>query len=372
MRRPSVSELTLLLPLVMLLTGVVIAFAQDSSTGGSYTVQEGDVLDLIAARFDVDLACLIEANALATPARIFAGDVLAIPGSCPGYAGQSTYVAPISADDDSAADQGGGDDLGVVRQPSGSDQVYTVQRGDNYDTLGQEFNVSAQSIIDANPGLSPPELQVGQQIIIPGGAPPYGGFRVLGAGQGGGGSVQGPTAGERAYVVQPRDVLDLIAASLNVDLQCLIERNELSFPPLIYAGQVIVIPNNCADYTGDSYAVTLRAPVYSAADLPLTSGGIQPATTGGQPAIQRSPTPAAEVMDDTTGASPTATPTATPITGSGQTAPTAESFLTPTLTGQGGGAAPAETPEVEDASMEVETSAEALTTAQPATVIEDN
>jgi LysM repeat protein len=61
-----------------------------TEAGRAYVVHPGDVLDLIAAYFDVDLACLIERNAVENPLRIVAGTVLMIPPDCPRYAGYSS------------------------------------------------------------------------------------------------------------------------------------------------------------------------------------------------------------------------------------------------------------------------------------------
>jgi len=61
-----------------------------SAAGRLYVVQAGDVLDLIAAYYNIDLACLIENNAPLNPIGLRPGDVLLIPTNCPPYAGLST------------------------------------------------------------------------------------------------------------------------------------------------------------------------------------------------------------------------------------------------------------------------------------------
>lgn len=343
MRRPSMPGVILIVPVVLLVTGVMLAFAQ--SAGSSYTVVQGDVLDLIAAEANVDLDCLIEANGLATPARIFPGDVLTIPADCPPYQGLSTPrgdFAPVAA---VAAGQGGG----VARQVQpGGGEAYTIQPGDTLDTVAQQFNVALDALLAANPDVFPPNIPVGTVITIPNNAPPYGGFPVLGAGQGGGGGVPAASAGERVYIAQPRDVLDLIAASLDVELACLIERNQLSFPPLIYPGQQIIIPANCGPYTGDSIAFTLRAPVLSpnqvpdfveapsagASPAPTVTGGVAPFPT---PTLDATGTVAIEIEGEAgAGGLPTPTPEFA----------AQDAFATPTLRPQGGGVDPVVTPEV--------------------------
>jgi hypothetical protein len=55
----------------------------------TYTVQYGDILDLIGAFYDVQVACLIETNGLPSSGTIFAGDQLLVSESCPPYDGAS-------------------------------------------------------------------------------------------------------------------------------------------------------------------------------------------------------------------------------------------------------------------------------------------
>jgi LysM repeat protein len=52
------------------------------------------------------------------------------------------------------------------RCPSGSSE-YTIRAGDTYFSLARRFNVSVQAIMDANPGVDPDALQIGQVICIP-------------------------------------------------------------------------------------------------------------------------------------------------------------------------------------------------------------
>ena len=53
--------------------------AQDDPAQAQYVVQDGDVLLAIAARHDVSLEALVEANAIEAGSRIFPGQVLRIP-----------------------------------------------------------------------------------------------------------------------------------------------------------------------------------------------------------------------------------------------------------------------------------------------------
>lgn len=58
--------------------------------GATYIIQPGDALDLIAAYFNIDLACLAERSGISNPQRIFPGQSLLLPLDCPPYSGIST------------------------------------------------------------------------------------------------------------------------------------------------------------------------------------------------------------------------------------------------------------------------------------------
>jgi LysM repeat protein len=45
--------------------------------------------------------------------------------------------------------------------------LYTIQAGDTFFTLAQRFGTTVQAIQQANPGVNPNNLQIGQQICIP-------------------------------------------------------------------------------------------------------------------------------------------------------------------------------------------------------------
>ncbi|MGB9904168.1 MAG: DUF3794 and LysM peptidoglycan-binding domain-containing protein [Desulfotomaculales bacterium] len=51
--------------------------------------------------------------------------------------------------------------------PPGEVITYTIQPGDTFFNLAQRFNTSVEAIIQANPGVNPNNLQVGQVINIP-------------------------------------------------------------------------------------------------------------------------------------------------------------------------------------------------------------
>jgi LysM repeat protein len=126
---------------------------------------------------------------------------------------------------------------------------YTIERGDTLDTIAQRYNISLDALLAAN-GLDIGQtIYPGDMLFIPSDAPVYG-VALLDEASGGGGGDDGTV-----FLVQRGDTLDLIAAWYDVDLACLIEFNNITAPPLLQAGQVVVIPFNCPPYAGLSTAV---------------------------------------------------------------------------------------------------------------------
>ncbi|MBI5668894.1 MAG: LysM peptidoglycan-binding domain-containing protein [Chloroflexi bacterium] len=257
MRRPLFLSLVIA---ALLLTGLLSAAAQDAGGTATYTVQPRDVLDLIAASYDVDTTCLAEANDLANPNKLEVGQVILIDFSCPRYRGPAFVANPRNVDGNQPAAQGGQGGGGGAPQAGPDDQTYVVEPNDTLDTIAQAFNVSVISLQLANNLDDPNFIFAGDTIIIPGGAPPYGAYPALGnprvaagaagtleAGQGGG-STLGP--GDQEHVVQPRQTLDSIGAQYDKQVACIAEANNLENPNLLYAGQIVVVPGSCPAYDG--------------------------------------------------------------------------------------------------------------------------
>lgn len=257
MRLPH--RIRFLLALALLLTGAFAAFAQDDNHPSDYTIETGDSLDSISARFDIQPQCLADANEITRSTLLRPGQVLVLDYDCPRYDGVDFVTFPredinanvVSPSSDDAGQGGGGG--------SGSDNTYIVERGDTLDTIGQKLNISSVAIAVANDIGPRDKIFIGQELVIPPDAPAYGQFPALtnpdnfnssdqDLGQGGGGPSVGP--GDTLYIVQPLDVLDRVAAANNVQTGCMADANGLTNPSLIFPGQSLVIPGNCPPYDG--------------------------------------------------------------------------------------------------------------------------
>lgn len=107
-------------------------------------------------------------------------------------------------------------------------QRYTVRSGDTMFFIARRFNISLQSLINANPQiLDPNTIYPGQVICIPVGGPGPG----------------VPCPGGRIYRVVSGDTMFEIARRFGVTLDALIQANpQITNPDLIYPGQEICVP----------------------------------------------------------------------------------------------------------------------------------
>lgn len=238
---------------LVLINGGMIS-AQDSTT---YTIKYGDVLDVIAASYDVSVECLAETSGIEDPNRVRPGDTLVISAACPPYDGLAFVPSPRSEPEG----QGGGS-----VSLSGGDVTYTVRRGDVLDLIAATFDVSAACIAKESDIADPNRIHPGDELTISSTCPRYDGLAFVpnprtgetssaSEGQGGGSTA---ASGDNTYIVQTGDVLDLIAASFDVSVQCTAEASGLANPHRISPGDVIVIDLTCPRYDGEAFVPNPR------------------------------------------------------------------------------------------------------------------
>lgn len=179
-----------------------------SSTPGTYTVQWGDTLFVIAAKFGTTVGAITAANPGLNPNLIVPGQVLNIPAA-------GTQPAPTPTGSAAAP-------------PSACSPTYTVQRGDWVYQLARRFGVSVTALIAANPGFNPNLLYPGRVLNIPcsGSVPPN----------------PGPVPTGSTYTVRQGDTLFLIAVRAGTSVYALQIANHLPNPNFVYPGQVLIIP----------------------------------------------------------------------------------------------------------------------------------
>jgi uncharacterized protein YkwD len=105
-----------------------------------HTVQAGDTLVDIAAKYDTSVEGLKLANNIANPQALQVGQELIIP------AGTVRFDTPTS--------------------------IHIIESGDTFNRLAFLYGSTIEDIVTANPDLEPTALRIGQQVIVPITSPP--------------------------------------------------------------------------------------------------------------------------------------------------------------------------------------------------------
>ncbi len=172
------------------------------STGGtvSYTVQSGDTLASIAARYGTTVSAIVAAN----PNLISAGQVLTIPTG--GTGGIPNTGGTIS---------------------------YTVVSGDSLGEIAQLYNTSIAAILALNPQIT------NENLIYPGQVLTIQPNNTSSVGTGG---IPNTGASGTTYTVQPGDTMYSISQQFNTTVAALMAINpQVTNSALIYPGQVLVV-----------------------------------------------------------------------------------------------------------------------------------
>jgi LysM repeat protein len=180
--RQAAWVILLLLALLTLGLGVAQA-APPEGQPVVHVVQWGDTLESIAARYGTTVWAISQANSLADPQWIYAGQRLTIP---------STGAAA-------------------------SGNVYVVQAGDTLGGIAARYGTTVQAIAQANGIANVQFIYAGQRLSITG-------------------------SSASAYTVRAGDTLEAIAARFGTTSWAIARANGLSDPSLIFIGQSLVIP----------------------------------------------------------------------------------------------------------------------------------
>jgi LysM repeat protein len=184
-----------------------------------HTVEEGDRLPTIAAKYNVTTDVILRANPDLDPNVLIVGQQLRIPGA-------TTNNAVLKNPD--------------AEREAGESVDYVVQSGDSLGLIADTYVVGLDALIAANPGVDPNALQIGQLLVIPpigtGLSPEAIAARSTPV------PVQRPPGEVLYHVVQAGDLLSTLADLYSVDVADIIAANGLDDANQILIGQELVIP----------------------------------------------------------------------------------------------------------------------------------
>jgi murein DD-endopeptidase MepM/ murein hydrolase activator NlpD len=192
-----------ILALIFLMLTAVPSLAQDDNGGLQYVVQPGDTLTSIATRFGISVDALSSANGITNPNQLFAGQPLNIPGV---------------------------DWIQGILEPN------TINLGENFRSISRRYHLDARVLARLGGYLSPTQLYVGSEILLPGGS--------------------GENLNFGRAAISNMDSLLQVAAGAMGNPWMLVGENQLAGSWDGLAGDVVFIPD-----TNDPGAGTLPSPL---------------------------------------------------------------------------------------------------------------
>lgn len=146
-----------------------------------------------------------------------------------------------------------------------AEQTHTVAAGETLAGIAAEYDITLDSLLDVNDIEDPDLILVGLELVIPAEAAPLGEAETdvesMDAEDAEETEVSPALLTDRTmladgdvYIVEPGDVLDLIAQDLDISLLAIAYANDMTPPYPLLAGQVLIIP------TEPPYGVVPPAP----------------------------------------------------------------------------------------------------------------
>jgi LysM repeat protein len=123
----------------------------------------------------------------------------------------------------------------VPAVPAGATE-YTIAQGDILAKIAKNFHVSVKAITEANPGIEPTKLKIGQKIHVPAPATP-----TISAPIGGASGETAMGTGDQTYTVKSGDNLTKIASQHGISVKALRAANSLKTDS-IKVGQKLKLP----------------------------------------------------------------------------------------------------------------------------------
>ncbi|HEX4266054.1 MAG TPA: LysM peptidoglycan-binding domain-containing protein [Verrucomicrobiae bacterium] len=152
--------------------------------------------------------------------------------------------------------------------PAPTAEDYTVIKGDTFATIAKKSGVSTKAIVDANPGVDPKKLKIGEKLHVPSGGTAPTPSAVA--------SIPGVTdstasGGEQTYKVKSGDTLTSIAKHFHVTIKAIESANNLTTAS-IRVGKVLKIPGSAASAPVPAPVETMPppAPVTTTAPAPAS------------------------------------------------------------------------------------------------------
>lgn len=191
-------------------------FRQCPAGSASYIIMPGDTISAIAKRLGTTTANIMLVNPGLNPSTLRIGQQICVP-----RIQTQTSACPIGT------------------------SPYEIKSEDTLSAIAKRFNTTTEAIVNANPGIDPGKLKIGQKICITENPAQITPCPLL-----------------NTYVVQEGDILSGIAKTFNTTINDILALNPRLNPNAVYKGLVICLPVTPPQSNISVYIRTKRLTLY--------------------------------------------------------------------------------------------------------------
>ncbi len=188
--------------------------AETEKTPTSYTVQSGDTLTGVAARFKLSPQELADMNGLKANSNLIRGANLSLIASSAG----NKKGSDRKADSEATAKESAAKEASASKSSaSGDSEDYTVKRGESLNSIAAKYDVSVAELAKLNKISANTMVQIGQSLNVP--------------------------KLTSNYTIKRGDTLIKVASKHGVSVDELAKMNKISPTTNVKLGEVLVVPN---------------------------------------------------------------------------------------------------------------------------------
>lgn len=184
----------------------------------SYTVQSGDTLTGVAAKFDLTPQALADMNDLKASSNLLRGATLTLVASEPKSDKSDSKSSKKSASKKAEADEIEVETVSSKSSRSGDTERYTVKRGESLNSIAAKYDLSVSELAKMNQLSSKTMVQTGQSLNVP--------------------------KLTTNYTIKRGDTLIGVASKHGMSVDDLAKMNQISPSTNVRIGEVLVVPNN--------------------------------------------------------------------------------------------------------------------------------
>src|SRR5262249_31478559 len=122
---------------------------------------------------------------------------------------------------------------------------YIIAKGDTFSIIAKKFHISTKALMDANPGVEPTKLKIGEKINIPAAT-------ASATSSTSGAATTAAPSGEQTYTVKSGDSLTKIATQFATSVKAIRSLNNLKTDKIVVGQKLRIPPKSSGTLASDT------------------------------------------------------------------------------------------------------------------------